>query len=102
MTAWASALVVERMPEAKFVKAAKGIELVVLGQRQWRRRGHECIITKRSGIDNRSANWRAYRLNPDLGKGDVGAAVSSRKLISKEFAGGDTRRYILRAHARSM
>jgi len=30
MTAWASALVVEGMPEAKFVKAAKGIELIVL------------------------------------------------------------------------
>jgi hypothetical protein len=41
MTARASALVVERMPEAKFVKTTKGIELVVLGQRQWRRRGHE-------------------------------------------------------------
>jgi hypothetical protein len=66
MTAWASPLVVEGMPEAKFVKAAKGIDLIVLRKGQWRRRRHGWTITKRSGIDNRSGNWRAYRLNSDL------------------------------------
>jgi hypothetical protein len=57
------------MPEAKFVKAAKGIELIVLRQCQCRGRSHGCIITKRSGIDNRSEGWRPYRLNPDLREG---------------------------------
>jgi hypothetical protein len=40
MTAWASALVVEGMPEAKLIKATKGIELIVLRQGQWKGRRH--------------------------------------------------------------